>query len=333
MRLNWMDAPDTPFAAVARLEGATGSCILASKAGGPSLAEATSRLHAGGNALDAIEACIRRVEIDPTERSVGVGGAPNILGQMELDASIMDGRTLKAGAVGALRGFIHPIAVARQVMERLPHAFLVGEGAARFAAEVGAERGQTLTDGAEAAWRSWIDQHVPAEQRNDLQSGPEPLAPLIWKTVRPETVHGTVVVLARDRHGDFAGGVSTSGWDYKHPGRLGDSPVIGAGMYTDNRYGAAGCVGHGELAIRASTARSVVLYLKMGARVEEAVQEAAHDLRCLHRDFTAAIAIHALDRDGRPYALMLGDDPGMRTFHYWREGEGPSELNTARADW
>ncbi len=317
-----------------------GACILASKAGGPGLPNALARLKAGDAALDAIEACIRPVEVDPNERSVGVGGAPNILGQMELDASVMDGRTLKSGAVGGLQGFVHPILVARQVMERLPHAFLIGAGAARFAREIGAEAGPTLTEEAEVGWRAWLAKHVSPEELakweagegNDA-AGAGALAEWVWKTVRPETIHGTVVVLARDQNGDFAGGVSTSGWDYKYPGRLGDSPVIGAGMYADNRYGAAGCVGHGELAIRASTARSVVLYMKLGASVQDAVQEAAEDLRRLHRDFVAAIAIHALDRDGQPYALMLGDDPGMRTYYYWREGQETSELDMVPAYW
>lgn len=311
-------------------------CMLASKAGQPGLGDATGLLAAGVGALDAVEACIRPVEIDPRERSVGVGGAPNILGQLELDAAIMDGRTLKAGAVGALRGFTHPISVARQVLARLPHVFLVGEGAARFAREVGAEAGPLLSEAAEADWRQWLAQTVPPEALANWEAGEGNAAGLIewvWKTVQPETIHGTVVVLARDRQGDVAGGVSTSGWSYKYPGRLGDSPVIGAGMYADNRYGAAGCVGHGELAIRAGAARAVVLYMKMGAGVQDAVQEAAQDLRHLQRDFAAAVAIHAIDRDGQPYALMLGDDPGMRTSWYWRDGERPSELAMVRADW
>ena len=311
--------------------------ILASMAGGPGLAAAIARLRDGSGPLDAVEAAIRIVEADPNEHSVGVGGAPNLLGQVELDASIMDGRTLKSGAVGGLRGFIHPISIARQVMERLPHVFLVGDGAARFAREIEAETGQTLTPEAEATWRAWLEDNVPPEERGQWATE-RPLIELVWRTVHPETTHGTVVVLAADRQGNFAGGVSTSGWDYKYPGRLGDSPVIGAGLYADNRFGAAGCVGHGEFAIRAGAARSVVLYMKMGATVQEAVNEAAHDVRRLDRQVQAALAIHALDRDGQPYVLVLGDDPGMRssgirTYHYWIEGEEASEVAVAPADW
>jgi L-asparaginase len=289
-------------------------------------------LREGAGPLDAVEAAIRLVEVDPSEHSVGVGGAPNVLGQVELDASIMDGRTLKSGAVGGLKDFIHPISVARQIMERLPHVFLVGDGAARFAREIEAETGPALTPEAETRWRAWLEANVPMEERAQW-AAERPLVSLVWRTVRPETTHGTVVALARDRQGNFGGGVSTSGWGYKYPGRLGDSPVIGAGLYVDNRYGAAGCVGHGELTIRAGTARSVVLYLKMGATVREAVHEAAHDVRRLERDFEASLAIHALDHDGQPYVLMLGDDPGMRLYYYWIEGQEASEVAVDRANW
>ncbi len=320
-----------------RAESPPPACLLVSMAGRSGVREGAARLAEGGAALDAIEAAIRLVETDPAERSVGTGGAPNILGGMELDASIMDGRTLKAGAVGNLQGFIHPICVARQVLERLPHTFLVGQGAARFAREVGAEPGASLTAESEAAWRRWLDENVPAGVRQQLadESGEEtPLAEWVWRTVRrPEQTHGTVVVLAADAGGNLAGGVSTSGWDYKYPGRIGDSPVIGAGLYVDNRYGAVGCVGHGELAVRAGAARSVVLYMKLGASVQEAVHEAADDLRYLQRDFAASFAIHAIDRDRQPYVLMLGDEPGMRTFFFWTPGSEPAERDVVRAEW
>jgi L-asparaginase / beta-aspartyl-peptidase len=311
------------------------ACLLASMAGKTGMADAIATLRKGAGALDAVETCIRPVETDPAEHSVGVGGAPNVLGEVELDASIMDGHTLQTGAVGALQGFLHPISVARQVMERLPHVMLTGEGAARFGREIGAEAGPVLTPEAEATWHAWLEQHIPADDLEHWQSDATntPLAALAWRTVQPETIHGTVVVLTEDRERHFAGGVSTSGWSYKYPGRLGDSPIIGAGLYVDDRFGAAGCVGHGELAIRAVTARSVVLYMKMGASVQEAVHEAAHDLRRLKRDFESSLAIHALNREGQPYMLVLGDDPGMRTYHYWTEGQEPAEVEGLIEAW
>jgi L-asparaginase len=276
------------------------------------MAAAVEALRSGRPALDAVELGIRPIELDPNDRSVGVGGWPNLLGQVELDASIMDGRTLRTGAVGALRGFLHPISVARQVMERLPHVFLVGEGAARFAAECGAEAGETLTEESRTGWEAWLRQHVSPDM---WAKWPDvPLAPWARLTADPETAGGTTVFLVRDARGDIAAGVSTSGWAFKYPGRLGDSPVIGAGCYADNRYGAAACTGVGELTIRAGTARSVVLYMKMGRSVEEACQEAVSDLRSLTRAYRGSVTIHAVDAQGNPYVVSAGT---REDVHYW----------------
>ena len=166
-------------------------------------------------------------------------------------------------------------------MERLPHVFLAGEGAARFAAECGAESGDLLTDESRQEWQAWIEKNVPEAQ---LRRWPDvPLAEWARLTVDPikaqAQIHGTTITLVKDRAGDIGAGVSTCGWAFKYPGRLGDSPVIGAGCYADNRYGAAACMGQGELTIRAGTARAVVLYLKMGLSLQAACHEALDDLR------------------------------------------------------
>ena len=125
----------------------------------------TARLLAeGAHALDAIEAGIRLIEADPSVRTVGRGGWPNLLGEMELDACMMDGSTLRTGAVGALQGFLHPVSVAREIMRRLPHEFLVGDGAARFAREIGAEPADNLIEDSRRAWQAWFDNEVPEEQ-------------------------------------------------------------------------------------------------------------------------------------------------------------------------
>src|ERR1041385_2538486 len=126
----------------------------------------TTRLLAdGAPGLDAIEAGIRLIEADPSVRTVGRGGWPNLLGEMELDASVMDGTTLRTGAVGALQGFLHPVSVARAIMHHLPHEFLVGDGAARFAREIGAETADNLIEDSRRAWQAWFDNEVPAEQK------------------------------------------------------------------------------------------------------------------------------------------------------------------------
>lgn len=128
--------------------------VVTNNEGTSGVPETARLLKSGAPALDAVEAGIRLVEADENVRTVGRGGWPNLLGEVELDASVMDGTTLRTGAVGALKGFLHPVSVARQVLERVPHELLVGEGAGRFAAEIGAEAGDLLTPHARAAWQA-----------------------------------------------------------------------------------------------------------------------------------------------------------------------------------
>ena len=282
---------------------------------------AVAVLRSGHSALDAVEAGVRQVELDRNNQSVGIAGWPNMLGDVELDASIMDGRTLRAGAVGAMRGFLHPISVARLVMERTPHVFLAGTGAERFAVECGAERGDTSPE-ALSEWQAWLHEHGTADV---LAQWPNvPLAPLVHLTANPTTPTGTTVFIAQDASGCMATGVSTSGWRYKYPGRLGDSPVIGAGSYADNRYGAACCTGMGELSIRASTARSVVLYMKMGMPVEEACREAVADIDALERAYQGRLIIYAADAHGDPCVMFTNRDEGESVF--WADGMETPEL-------
>jgi beta-aspartyl-peptidase (threonine type) len=222
------------------------------------------RLAEGAHAFDAIEAGIRLIEADTSVRTVGRGGWPNLLGEMELDACMMDGSTLRSGAVGALQGFLHPVSVAREIMRRLPHEFLVGDGAARFAREIGAEAADNLIEDSRRAWQAWFDNEVPEQQKSTWPD--TPLAPLCRHAIDPEVGRDTTVFLAHDAAGNICCGTSTSGWGWKYPGRLGDSPIVGAGSYADTRFGAAACTGAGEMTIRCGTARSIVLYMKKGRR-------------------------------------------------------------------
>ena len=274
-------------------------------------------LAAGRPAIDALEAGVKMVENDHRARTVGFGGAPTILGNMQLDASIMDGKTLKVGAVGAIEGCKHPISAARKVLETLPHVFLVGEGASRFAREMGIEQSDMLFEESQTAYRAWLDNNLSTQELQNLAT--IPLTPFISFNTRSDLSRGTVTFLVRDSKGNLFGGVSTSGWAYKYPGRLGDSPVIGAGMYVDNRYGGAACTHTGEMTIRACTARSVVLYMKKGATVQEAVHEAVKDLRDLKEGYLGPVIIHALDRHGEPYVVTTGGDEGD-SYCVWREG-------------
>ncbi|MCB0131348.1 MAG: N(4)-(beta-N-acetylglucosaminyl)-L-asparaginase [Caldilineaceae bacterium] len=261
--------------------------VVASENGRRGAAAAIELLRAGGRALDAVELACRIVEDDPADHSVGYGGLPNALGEVELDASIMDGRTLRTGAVAAVRGYGNPISLARRVMDESPHVLLVGHGGERLAAELGTVPANQLTEEALQRWRArYVEYGMTPGTQVDLRNVAAALtAPvnLRDRAARGEKIDtlGTVNFLVLDQFGDLASGVSTSGIAWKYPGRVGDSPLIGAGNYCDNRYGAAGCTGMGELAIRVATAHSVVLYMKMGLSLVEAGQEALRDLAAL----------------------------------------------------
>ena len=270
--------------------------ILASRNGDVGIRQAMHVLKSGGSTLDALETGIRLVEDNPEEKWVGTGGMPSILGEVELDASIMDGRDLTSGAVGCVKGYPNPISIARKVMEVSPHVFLVGEGAERFAAEMGFQKANLSTSATRQEWRDELGSiHVDPDHID-----PHHLLPVVQQFINPNRVHGTVNFIARDDQGNLATGVSTSGYYGKYPGRLGDSPVIGAGNYADSRYGAAACTGMGEMSIRACTARSLVLYLKMGYSLEAAGVQAMQDLRDLGGRYISEMNIIAMDRDGHP---------------------------------
>src|SRR6266850_3640196 len=264
--------------------------VIASGNGAPGLAAGIRVLRKGGSALDAVEACARVTEADPSDTSVGLGGKPNVLGVVELDASLVDGTTHRVGAVGALVGYLHPITVARAVMERLPHVMLVGDGAARFAAEIGAEKAMLLTP---STRRMWVGQLAKARETPASVRRRAKLAPIVAKTVGEE--RGTVNFIALDRGGDIASAVSTSGWAYKYPGRLGDSPIVGAGNFCDTRFGGGCCTGYGELAIRNVTAKTAVDRLANGMSAAEVARRAIADVNALD---DAAFNIVVLAADG-----------------------------------
>jgi beta-aspartyl-peptidase (threonine type) len=297
--------------------------MIASERGEVGLTAGVDVLRAGGSALDAVEAAIRIVEANEDDHYVGVGGLPNLLGVVELDAGVMDGATRRAGAVASVAGFPHPITIARAVMERLPqHLLLVGAGAERFADEVGIERGETLTAEAERLWREGLEpsglQDAEAwGSEGETRYRKEALA-RITAMAAPSNPYGTVNVLALDASGTLAVGVSTSGYPWKFPGRVGDSPVIGAGLYCDNRVGGAACTGRGELAIRGVTARTVLHHVAAGQEPADACCEALRETLDLVDDFRAPLQTLCLLPDGRhggaatksgaTYSVMTADD-------------------------
>jgi L-asparaginase len=303
--------------------------LITNGEGASGVETAAGMLKDGAAALDAIEAGIRVVEANPEVHSVGPNSWPNILGTLQLDAAVMDGTTRRSGAVGALEGFAHPISIARQVADRLPHEILVGEGAARFAREIGAEPITPLSNLVEETWRGIVRKN--GVQPDELVSDPQlPLIDLARAAIDPETVRDTTVYLAKDSAGTIASGGSTSGWAWKYPGRLGDTPIIGAGSYADTRYGAAACTHTGEMTIRTGTARSVVLYLKLGYSLDDAVAAAVADLAELASGQLGTVVIHAIDREGRH--KVVGYKPTEPLFYWlWMPGMPAPERRSAES--
>ena len=286
--------------------------VVSSSNGIVGIKEAMCVLREGGSAVDAVETGIRRVEANPDDHTVGYGGYPNLLGQVEVDAGIMDGRGLTAGAVGAVQNIQHPISVARKVMEHLPHVLLVGRGAERFAADVGDigmgfAQCELLTTDARQAWEERLRTAMPEEAFRQLPDLPD-LHHWVEIATDPERARGTVNFLAQDAQGSLCAGTSTSGWAWKYPGRLGDSPIIGAGLYADNRYGAVACTGMGEMAIRAGTALTTVHYLKMGLTLAQAGRRAMADLNDLGGRYRSQMHLVAIDRDGRHAGFSTEQD-------------------------
>lgn len=292
--------------------------LVASTNGQIGFDAAVAAFAGGGSLLDAVEVAVRVVEDNADDHTVGLGGYPNLLGEVELDASIMEGATRRTGAVGALRGYRQAITVARAVMERLPHVLVVGDGAGRLAAELDLEPCDLLTPEAEKVWRDGIEGRLPA---GGLAA--RMLSQVAAMAADPEHAAGTVNVIGW-HEGRIVSGVSTSGWAWKYPGRLGDSPVIGAGNYADDRYGAAACTGFGELAIRAGSARSIVAAMAGGAAVADACVAAVHDLAGLVEPGEAAIMnIVAVDRDGHHAAVSTR---AGANYAVWEDGGGGSTV-------
>lgn len=295
--------------------------VAASANGMIGMEAAVEVLRAGGSALDAVIAGTRLVEANPDDHTVGFSGLPNLLGEVELDASVMEGTGLRAGAVGALQSYQDAVDLARRVMDELPHVLIAGPGSARLAAEIGFEPKNLLTPEIEEIWRKGLEgsNETYATRGGYLDR----IRSIVGQTAKDpekagfeEPPHGTVNFIARDRTGRIACAVSTSGWAWKYPGRLGDSPIIGAGNYADDRWGAAACTGRGEMAQRCCTAHSVVTFMRFGLSLDEALKTAMNDLSRLDDPYASEMNILAMDKSGTPGAATT--TPG-KTFVFMRE--------------
>jgi len=290
------------IAALAAVSSVTRSLLAQEKGGGPlfvatwdfglpACEKALGELRKTGSLLDAVEQGIRVAEADETNSSVGVGGAPNADGVVQLDACIMDGVMQRAGSVAGLENYPHPISVARRVMEKTRHVMLVGDGAARFAREQGFEVKELLTEEQRKKWREWRAKQAASE---------------------PVKNHDTIALVGLDDKGSLAGGCSTSGLAYKLPGRVGDSPLIGGGLYVDGEVGAAGATGVGENILRYCGSFLIVEFMRGG--MDPAAACVATIKRIARREKKSprelSINFLAIDRQGRWGAA--GTDEGYQ---------------------
>lgn len=258
-------------------------------------AAAWAVLTGGGRALDAVETGVRVSEADPEVMSVGYGGRPDREGHVTLDACIMDERG-EAGAVAFLQNIMHPVSVARKVMESTPHVMLVGEGARRFAVAQGFPEQDLLTDKARAEWQEWL-------KTADYQPWTPPTDPKSTSSARPRSGdnHDTISMLAIDRAGDLSGACTTSGLAYKMHGRVGDSPIIGAALFVDNEVGAACATGTGEEVMKTLGSFLIVELMRQGATPQEACEEGIARIRHRHRNDDLSkvqVGYLAIDRYG-----------------------------------
>ena len=237
--------------------------------------EAWEILEGGGSALDAVEKGANVIEVDPDDNSVGYGGLPNEHGVVQLDASIMDGATYNAGSVASLENIMTPASVARLVMERTDHVMLVGAGALEFARSFGFEEVELLTPRAREIWLRWREQHGPDDDwgpPDHLRGRRVGASGALDGPV--EFHYGTTNVLAVDAAGNISGITTTSGLSWKINGRIGDSPIIGAGLYVDNQVGAAGATGRGEDVIKSCASFYIVSRMRDGRSPQQACEDA-----------------------------------------------------------
>ncbi|MEW6763053.1 MAG: isoaspartyl peptidase/L-asparaginase [Pseudomonadota bacterium] len=300
--------------------------LLANAEAWPGFETTVDLLRQDGTGIDAMVAGIAKVEREAKVRSVGYGGWPNMLGEMEFDAGVMDGTTRDVGAVGAVPGTLPVSALAHEVMKHLPHVMLTGAGARRFATERGFAFDEVLHPDSKRVWWEKLEKEMSPEQRAAFPD--IPLAPLSNTITDPERVRDTTVFLGRDVGENIGVVTSTSGWAWKYPGRLGDSPIPGAGFYADSRYGAAACTHTGEMTMRCGTSRSIVLALRLGHSLADAIKLAVEELSELKSGFLAGVVIHAMDAKGNHQVVNYRCDEEIR-YWYWDERMAAPELCVA----
>lgn len=262
--------------------------------GMPANEAAWKTLSTGGRALDAVEKGVRVTESDPNVSTVGIGGFPDASGVVTLDACIMDEKG-QCGSVAYLKDIENPISVARKVMEETPHVMLVGAGAKQFAIEKGFKEKSLITEKSKAAWEKWKSDHPDAVKQGEINI----------------ENHDTIGMVAIDAKGHLSGACTTSGLAWKLPGRVGDSPIIGAGLYVDNEVGAATATGMGEAVIRAVGSFLVVELMRQGNSPEDACRLAVERTVAKSANWKdLQVGFIAIDKQGRfgSYCIQPGFD-------------------------
>jgi N4-(beta-N-acetylglucosaminyl)-L-asparaginase len=315
--------------------------IISSANGVNALGRGMEILKKGGDTLDAVVAAVTVVEDDPNDDSVGYGGLPNEEGEVELDASVMHGPTHRAGSVASVRRIKNVARLAKTVMERTNHVMIVGDGARRFAVAEGFEEMNLLTEHSRKVWLAWkastsfnwrpgIDSPEWKEKMSgifgDTPEGQALLAYVQRVIAHPPT--GTIPCMAVNEKGDISATTTTSGLAWKIPGRVGDSPIIGAGCCVDNEVGAAGSTGKGEENIKISGGHTIVEMMRKGMSPKDACLEAmARIARNYNNDkkklATFHIYFYALNKDGQHGAASLwrnGYEPSKRAMYAVHDG-------------
>lgn len=272
--------------------------------GKPANERAAEVFRSGASLLDAIEKGINVPEDDPKITSVGYGGLPNADGIVELDAAIMDGTRHHAGAVASLREFKNPISVARQVLEKTKHTTLAGQGAFQFALRMGFHPQQLLTPESLKKWMDWKA---------------DPHRETFWRD--PTENHDTIGMVATDGKGHVVSGCSTSGLAWKIPGRVGDSPLVGCGVYADDNVGAASATGDGDLMTNYCTSVSIVHAMARGASPQEACAGLLeHMVKTDPKNKSADACVIAINHRGEVGAASMRSGYRLK-YALWRNGE------------
>ncbi|XP_063314224.1 N(4)-(beta-N-acetylglucosaminyl)-L-asparaginase [Pelobates fuscus] len=283
-------------------------------------------LELGGSALDAVEKGCTQCEIDQCDGSVGYGGSPDEKGETTLDAMIMNGDTMEAGAVANLRRIKNAIGVARAVMEYTKHTFLVGESASLFAQSMGFPSEDLTTSKSISIYSKWLDQYCQPNFRKNVIPDPlqscGPYKPVRGLQVGKQAViqkdvdvhhHDTIGMIAIDKAGNLAAGTSTNGATHKIPGRVGDSPIIGAGAYADSAAGAAAATGDGDTMMRFLPSYQAVEYMRTGIDPSAACQKAIIRIQKYAKDFFGAIICTNITGS---YGAACSKAPGFTQFHF-----------------